>query len=28
VERQRIVPLAPRGGDIRSPLFVGVYSFF
>ena len=28
VQRQRVVPLAARRGDIRAPLFVGVYRFF
>jgi len=28
VERQRVCPLAPCGGDIRATLFVGVYGFF
>lgn len=28
MQRLRILPVAPRGGDIRTPLFVGVYRFF
>jgi hypothetical protein len=28
VGRQRVCPLAPCGGDIRTTLFVGVYGFF
>jgi hypothetical protein len=28
VQGLRILPLAPRRGDIRAPLFVGVYRFF
>jgi hypothetical protein len=27
-ERQRRPPLPTGGGDVRSPLFVGVYGFF
>jgi hypothetical protein len=27
-QRLRIAPLAPRGGDVRASLFVGVYRFF
>jgi hypothetical protein len=27
-ERQPVLPPAPRGRDIRTPLFVGVYGFF
>jgi hypothetical protein len=27
-QRLRVAPLAPRGGDIRPSLFVGVYRFF
>jgi hypothetical protein len=27
-ERQRLAPPASGGGDIRAPLFVGVYGFF
>jgi hypothetical protein len=28
VERERLVPLAPGGRDIRPTLLVGVYGFF
>jgi hypothetical protein len=28
MERLRLAPLPAIGGDIRSPLFVGVYGFF
>ena len=28
VERERRTPSTARGGDLRSPLFVGVYGFF
>jgi hypothetical protein len=28
VQRQRVLPAAPRRRDIRAPLFVGVYRFF
>jgi hypothetical protein len=28
VQGQRVLPLATRRGDVRSPLFVGVYRFF
>ena len=27
-QRLRVVPLAARRGDVRAPLFVGVYRFF
>jgi hypothetical protein len=28
MQRLRVLPVAPRGGDIRAPLFVRVYRFF
>jgi hypothetical protein len=28
MERERVTPDAPRGGDVRAPLLVGVYRFF
>jgi hypothetical protein len=28
VEREEVLPPPARGGDIRAPLFVGVYRFF